>query len=63
MADQDVAEKVATGMTLKDIVAETEREAIKAALEQSAGNRSQAAKQLGIYRRLLYAKIKEYEIA
>jgi two-component system response regulator AtoC len=63
MLDQHIAEKVATGMTLKDIVAETEREAIKAALDQASGNRSQAAKLLGIYRRLLYAKIKEYELA
>jgi two-component system response regulator AtoC len=58
-----VAEKVASGFTLKDIVAEAEREAIAAALDQANGNRSQAAKQLGIYRRLLYAKIKEYELA
>lgn len=61
--DQRIAEKVALGATLKQIVSETERHAIEAALEQSSGNRSQAAKQLGIYRRLLYAKIKEYEIA
>lgn len=60
--DQQVAEKVALGMSLKDIVAETERQAIQAALDQAGGNRSQAAKQLGIYRRLLYAKIKEYEL-
>jgi len=60
--DGAIAEKVASGMSLKEIVAETERQAIEAALEQSDGNRSQAAKQLGIYRRLLYAKIKEYEL-
>jgi two-component system response regulator AtoC len=61
--DQRITEKVALGMALKDIVAETERQAIEAALERAGGNRSQAAKQLGIYRRLLYAKIKEYELA
>jgi two-component system NtrC family response regulator len=44
-------------------VAEVERQAIEAALKQADGNRSQAAKQLGIYRRLLYAKIKEYDLA
>ncbi len=60
---QAIAEKVASGFTLKDIVAEAEREAISAALNQAKGNRSQAAKHLGIYRRLLYAKIKEYELA
>jgi two-component system response regulator AtoC len=62
-ADEAIAQKVASGFTLKDIVAEAEREAIAAALDQANGNRSQAAKQLGIYRRLLYAKIKEYELA
>jgi DNA-binding NtrC family response regulator len=61
--DEQIADKVAMGMRLKDIVAETERQAIEAALRQASGNRSQAAKNLGIYRRLLYAKIKEYELA
>ena len=61
--DADVQEKVAAGIKLKEIVADVERQAIEAALEQAGGNRSQAAKQLGIYRRLLYAKIKEYELA
>jgi two-component system, NtrC family, response regulator AtoC len=61
--DQHIADKVALGMSLKEIVAETERQAIEAALDQAGGNRSQAAKQLGIYRRLLYAKLKEYELA
>jgi len=61
--DHQIAEKVALGMPLKDIIAETERQAIEAALDQADGNRSQAAKQLGIYRRLLYAKIKQYELA
>jgi len=57
-----VSEKVAMGMSLKKIVAETERDAIRAALEQAHGNRTQAANALGIYRRLLYAKIKEYDL-
>jgi len=61
--DQGVADKVAMGVSLKDIVADTERQAIEAALEQANGNKAQAAKQLGIYRRLLYAKIKEYDMA
>jgi two-component system response regulator AtoC len=61
--DEDIQEKVAAGVKLKDIVAEVERQAIEAALKQADGNRSQAAKQLGIYRRLLYAKIKEYDLA
>jgi two-component system response regulator AtoC len=47
---------------MKDIIAEVEKQLILEALEQAQGNRSQAAKILGIYRRLLYAKMKEYEI-
>jgi two-component system response regulator AtoC len=59
-ADGPIADKLASGMGLKEIVADTEREAINLALEQSHGNRSQAAKSLGIYRPLLYSKMKEY---
>jgi two-component system, NtrC family, response regulator AtoC len=62
-ADEDIEDQIAAGVKLKDIVAQVERQAIEAALKQADGNRSQAAKQLGIYRRLLYAKIKEYELA
>ena len=46
--------------TLKDRVADLERQLIKEALERAGGNRTKAAEELGIYRRLLYAKIKEY---
>jgi two-component system response regulator AtoC len=60
--DGQIADKVASGVPLKDIVAAVERQAIEAALDQASGNRSQAAKQLGIYRRLLYAKLREYEL-
>ncbi len=44
------------GLTLKDM----EREAIRATLEQTKGNKSQAAKLLGIARQTLLNKIKEY---
>jgi transcriptional regulator with PAS, ATPase and Fis domain len=47
---------------LREVVAETERAAIQRALKAAAGNRTQAAKMLGIYRRLLYAKMREYGI-
>jgi len=47
---------------LREVVAETERNAIVGALSAANGNRSQAAKLLGIYRRLLYAKMKELGI-
>jgi len=46
--------------TLKNRVADLERQLIKEALERAGGNRTKAAEDLGIYRRLLYAKIKEY---
>jgi DNA-binding NtrC family response regulator len=48
------------GGTFKDRVAALERELIKEALDRAGGNRTKAAEELGIYRRLLYAKIKEY---
>jgi two-component system response regulator AtoC len=56
----DIAARVASGMRLKEIVADTERQAIQAALQGASDNRTQAAKQLGINRGLLYAKMKEY---
>jgi two-component system response regulator AtoC len=46
--------------SLKDRVSELERQMIKEALDRNGGNRTKAAEELGIYRRLLYAKIKEY---
>jgi two-component system response regulator AtoC len=48
------------GGSFKDRVAALERQLIKDALDRAGGNRSKAAEELGIYRRLLYAKIKEY---
>ena len=50
----------ANGGSFKDQVAALERQLIKEALERADGNRTKAAEELGIYRRLLYAKIKEY---
>jgi two-component system response regulator AtoC len=48
------------GGSFKDRVSSLERQLIADALERAGGNRTQAAKDLGIYRRLLYDKIKEY---
>jgi two-component system response regulator AtoC len=60
----DVAEQEARngakGGTFKDQVAELEKQLIAEALARADGNRTKAADDLGIYRRLLYAKIKEY---
>jgi two-component system response regulator AtoC len=44
----------------KRSVAQYEKDLIMKALRDSTGNRSKAAEMLGIYRRLLYAKIKEF---
>jgi DNA-binding NtrC family response regulator len=46
--------------SFKERVAALEKELIREALERADGNRTKAADELGIYRRLLYAKIKEY---
>ena len=48
------------GGTFKAQVAALEKQLIREALERAGGNRTKAADELGIYRRLLYAKIKEY---
>jgi DNA-binding NtrC family response regulator len=45
-----------SGLTLRDM----ERQMIQATLEETSGNKSQAAKQLGIARQTLLNKIKEY---
>ena len=49
-----------SGASFKEAVAELEKRLIAEALERSNGNRTKAADELGIYRRLLYDKIKEY---
>ena len=46
----------------KKSVAQFEKDLIMKALRDANGNRSKAAEMLGIYRRLLYAKIKEYAL-
>ncbi|MEO8247132.1 MAG: sigma-54 dependent transcriptional regulator [Chloroflexota bacterium] len=46
--------------SFKDAVSGLEKRLIAEALERSGGNRTKAAEELGIYRRLLYDKIKEY---
>jgi two-component system response regulator AtoC len=57
------AEAVATttgGMQLKEALAETERRLIAQSLEQCNWNRTKAARQLGISRRQLFDKIRQY---
>ena len=48
--------------SLKEVVQDAESLAIKQMLELTEGNRTLAAKQLGIGRRTLYAKIDAYGI-
>jgi DNA-binding NtrC family response regulator len=50
------------GVTLKEAVAALEKRMIVRALERAHGNRSEAARQLGIGRPQLYAKLEEYGI-
>jgi two-component system response regulator AtoC len=49
-------------LPFKEAVAELERELIRRALESSGGNRAEAARRLGINRRLLYSKLEEHQI-
>jgi two-component system response regulator AtoC len=58
----DIEETIRRQVPMKDVVADVEKGLILEALRQAQGNRTQAAKTLGIYRRLLYAKMKEYGI-
>jgi two-component system response regulator AtoC len=45
---------------LRDILAETESRVIRQALEQEKWNRTRAARVLGISRRQLFDKIRQY---
>lgn len=49
-----------TALSLKDILAETERRVIQHALEQVSWNRTKASRLLGISRRQLFDKIRQY---
>jgi two-component system response regulator AtoC len=49
-----------TNHRFKEEVESLEKRLIAEALERNHGNRSKAAEELGIYRRLLYAKMREY---
>jgi len=61
--DEDGHENAsAVGSFFKKSVAQFEKDLIMKALRDAGGNRSKAAEMLGIYRRLLYAKIKEYAL-
>jgi two-component system response regulator AtoC len=50
-------------MQFKEALAALERELIRRALEAAGGNRAEAARRLGINRRLLYTKLEEHKLA
>lgn len=50
-------------MQFKEAVAALERELIRRGLEAAGGNRAEAARRLGINRRLLYTKLEEHKLA
>ncbi|HTU18040.1 MAG TPA: sigma-54 dependent transcriptional regulator, partial [Gemmataceae bacterium] len=54
------AESSSGSLLLRDLLAETERRAIQQALEQEKWNRTRAARLLGISRRQLFDKIRQY---
>jgi DNA-binding NtrC family response regulator len=54
------SEPAAGSLLLRDILAETERRVIRQALEQEKWNRTRAARLLGISRRQLFDKIRQY---
>ncbi len=58
----DIEDRVQRRVSLADTVSDVEKLMIAAALKQARGNRTVAARTLGMYRRLLYAKMKEYGI-
>ncbi|HTU91354.1 MAG TPA: sigma-54 dependent transcriptional regulator [Gemmataceae bacterium] len=54
------SEEVSASLLLRDILAETEQRVIRQALEQEKWNRTRAARLLGISRRQLFDKIRQY---
>jgi DNA-binding NtrC family response regulator len=59
---RDEPPPIREGMTMKEAVAQLEKQMIERALTKSGGNRSEAARQLGIGRPQLYSKMEEYKI-
>jgi DNA-binding NtrC family response regulator len=62
ISNEAQANRAFLGLPFKEAVAALERELIRRALEASGGNRAEAARRLGINRRLLYSKLEEHMI-
>ncbi len=60
MVGDSLRESPSSSLLLRDILAETERRVIRQALEQEKWNRTKAAQALGISRRQLFDKIRQY---
>jgi DNA-binding NtrC family response regulator len=59
----DVTRMVRERTRLGDILGDAERMALVEALDQARGDRSEAAKLLGLERPDFYAKLKEYDLS
>jgi two-component system, NtrC family, response regulator AtoC len=62
VSDHEKLNQFFLDLPFKEAVAELERQLIQRALEASGGNRAEAARRLGINRRLLYSKLEEHDI-
>jgi two-component system response regulator AtoC len=62
VSDKVNANKAYLDLPFKDAIAALERELIRRGLEAAGGNRTEAARRLGINRRLLYSKMEEHGI-
>jgi two-component system response regulator AtoC len=62
ITDEARTNRAFLGLPFKEAVAALERDLIRRALEASGGNRAEAARRLGINRRLLYSKLEEHQI-
>jgi DNA-binding NtrC family response regulator len=56
-------EELEKGRSLKEILSNLERQIIRETLAGQGGNRSSTARVLGVHRRYLYSKMKEYKIS
>jgi DNA-binding NtrC family response regulator len=62
ISNEAQANRALLGLPFKEAVAALERELIRRALEATGGNRAEAARRLGINRRLLYSKLDEHKL-
>ncbi len=60
--DELVSEMISSGILLKQAVGEFEKAYIKKVLSSNGGNKSKAARKLGIHRNTLSNKIEKYDI-